>query len=362
MSDRFGESFRIHLFGESHGPAVGVVIEGLAPGLRIDMEHVQQQMRRRAPGGAFVSARKEPDAIEWISGIHNGCTTGTSVCALIRNQDARSADYDQYADLPRPSHADYTGYVKYKGFADTRGGGHFSARLTAGLVLAGSLAEQVIRRVLPDYQTGSHLLRIGPWTERRFSPEDLQQERLASLQLEGIPLLCQEREEEVRRLIRQVSEEKDSVGGVIETAVCGLPAGLGDPFFDSMESRIAHLAFSIPALKGISFGDGFDLGAMRGSEANDPYHSDHGRILTETNHNGGILGGITTGMPVILQTVMKPTPSIGKRQRTVNLQTLQTEDLEITGRHDPCVALRAVPVIEAVCAIAVCDALLSKGV
>ena len=359
MGDQFGRNFRLHIFGESHGPGIGIAMEGVEPGLVLDMDRIRFQMARRAPGASLTTARTEADEAEWISGLYQGTTTGTSPTAVIRNTDALSGDYEKISGIPRPSHADYTGALKYQGFGDPRGGGHFSGRLTAALVLAGAVAEQALKNHM-DYQAGSHMLRVYRAAEDPFREDQLTVDVLKGLENRRIPVLDPEQEERILAILEEAKEEKDSVGGVLETAVIGLPAGLGDPFFDSMESRLSQLLFSVPGLKGLTFGAGLSLADMKGSQANDALCLENGQVRTKTNHNGGILGGITNGMPVIFRTLFKPTASIGRPQKTLNMSTGREEVLEISGRHDPCILLRAVPVVEACAAIAVYDAFLES--
>ncbi len=359
MSGNWGQAFRLSIFGESHGNGIGIVVDGLEPGLRLDMEEIRFQMARRRPGQKLSTARSEADEVEILSGVKDGITCGTPVCGLIRNTNTRSGDYELTKDLARPSHADYTGHVKYRGFEDYRGGGHFSARLTAPLVFAGALARQALKSHL-DFETGSHITQLYTVKEADFTEEDIEADRLRALQNERIPLRDPSRADEIETVIEEARRQLDSVGGIVETAIAGLPAGLGDPFFDSLESRLAHLLFSIPAVKGVSFGSGFAFAGMKGSQANDEFCLKDGAVRTVSNHNGGILGGITNGMPVTFHTVFKPTASIARQQRTVNLRTMQEEPLRITGRHDPCIVLRGIPVLEAAAAIAAYDAWKSR--
>lgn len=350
MSNTWGKNIRLSIFGESHGAGIGMVLDGLPAGTPIDREEIRRQMARRAPGGALATSRKEADEVEFLSGIVDDVTCGSPICGIIRNTNTRSHDYEKTKAWLRPSHADYTASVKYHGFADFRGGGHFSGRITAPLVLAGSLCAQVLKQHFA-LQIGSHILQLGAYEEAGWSsPEPALLEQMAQ---STVP--C-EQPETVKQIIEEVRLEADSVGGRVETVICGVPAGWGDPFFDSLESCLAHLLFSVPAVKAVSFGAGERFGAMRGSQANDAFCIQNGSIQTRTNHNGGILGGISSGMPIIFQTTIKPTPSIGQRQRSVNLQTMQEEERQIVGRHDPCIVLRAIPVLEAVANIALLDA------
>ena len=351
MSSSYGENIRLTIFGQSHSPAIGVTIEGLPAGEEIDLEALQRFLARRAPGqNAWSTARREADEPEFVSGLTGSVTCGAPLTALIRNGDTRSKDYSLLARLPRPGHADYTAFVKYGEHRDYAGGGHFSGRLTAPLCLAGGICLQLLAR--EGIHVISRIAQIGPVCDRG--------ELLASTAEKPFPVVDDEQGEAMRAVIAAAKAEGDSVGGVVECAVLGLPAGLGDPMFDGMENRIARIVFGIPAVKGLEFGAGFSLAAMRGSEANDAFAVRDGRVVTETNHCGGILGGITDGMPLVFRAAFKPTPSIAKEQRSVDLLTLEEKALVIEGRHDPCIVPRAVPVVEAAAAIAVYDALLEQ--
>ena len=317
------------IFGESHGPAIGVVVTGLPSGLKLDLDAVSAEMARRAPGRDSTStSRKEADAVEILSGMFEGKTTGTPLCGMIRNTDTRSKDYSKLKDLPRPSHADYTASVRYGGYSDYRGGGHFSGRLTAPLVFAGAIAKQL-------------LARHGVVIESKI---DL---------LGGVK---DPTEAEIDRIILAAKADGDSVGGTVACTICGVPAGFGSPDLgENAEGIFAKHLFAVPAVKGIEFGAGFGFAAMRGSEANDPFCMDGDAVKTVTNHAGGINGGITNGMPVTFRVVMRPTPSISKQQQTVSLSGKTEEALVVEGRHDPCIVKRALPVIEAAAALAVCE-------
>lgn len=350
MSNTWGNEIRLSIFGESHGNGIGMILDGIVPGFQIDQQELKRQMARRAPGGKLATPRKETDEVEFLSGIVDDITCGSPICGVIRNTNTRPKDYGKTKDWLRPSHADYSALVKYGGFADFRGGGHFSARITAPLVLAGSICGQILEQKF-GIQVGSHIIRLGEYEEEKWQTVDAA--LLKKMEHMAIPCL---NPEAVTSIIEAVRAQADSVGGMVETAVIGLPAGWGDPFFDSLESRLAHLLFSVPAVKGVSFGAGEQFAAMRGSEANDAFCLQEGSVQTKTNHNGGILGGISIGMPVVFQTVLKPTPSIGQKQRSVNVQTMQEEENEIVGRHDPCIVLRAIPILEAVAKIALYDA------
>ena len=352
MNNTFGTHITLTLFGESHGPEIGCVIDGLRPGLRVDEDHIAHRLALRRPAGAISTARVEPDPFRIVSGVWQGRTTGTPLCILIPNTDVRSGDYVNLSSTPRPGHADYTASVKYKGFHDPRGGGHFSGRLTAPLVAAGAiflaaLAERGVR-------IGTHMARCAGVADRPFG--DLAAD-LEALDRAPFPVLDPERGEAMRAAVLAAAAEGDSAGGVLETAVTGLTAGLGAPWFDSVEGLLAHALFAIPAVKGVEFGDGFALADMRGSEANDPFRMENGRVVTETNHNGGVNGGLTNGMPLIFRTAVKPTPSIAIPQKTVDLSTGAETEMRITGRHDPCIAPRACAVQTAVTAHVLLDLL-----
>ena len=349
MSSSYGENIRLTIFGQSHSPAIGMTLEGIPAGERIDLETLQRFLRRRAPGQSdYTTPRKEADESEFLSGLVDGITCGAPLAAIIRNTDIRSADYAAFAAVPRPGHADYTAQVKYGGAQDRSGGGHFSGRMTAPLCVAGGICLQLL--AAEGIRVISRIAAIG-------SVHDTG-ELKASTADKPFPTVDDGRGEAMRAEIADARAEGDSVGGVIECAVLGLPAGLGDPMFDGMENRIAAAAFAIPAVKGIEFGSGFASAALRGSENNDPFIVENGTVKTETNHCGGILGGITNGMPLTFRVAIKPTPSIAGEQRSVNLETLKPEKLRVTGRHDPCIVPRAVPCVEAAAAIAVYDALL----
>ncbi len=351
MSSSIGENLRLTIFGQSHSPAVGMTLEGVPAGENLDFDVLAAFLRRRAPGqNAWSTARKEADAPEFLSGLLGNTTCGTPLTAIIRNTDTRSKDYSALKITPRPGHADFTAEVKYHGFQDFAGGGHFSGRLTAPLCIAGGICLQILKR--EGITVISRIAAIG----------DIQDEGelLSSTAGKNFPTVSDVQGEKMRALIAEARAEEDSVGGVVECAVLGLPAGLGDPMFDGMENRIAAIVFGIPAVKGLEFGAGFASATLRGSENNDAFALRDGKIVTETNRCGGILGGITNGMPLVFRAAFKPTPSIAQSQRTVNLQTMEEENLNIVGRHDPCIVPRAVPVVESAAAIAVYDALLGR--
>ena len=359
MSSNFGSHLKISLFGESHGKAIGVVMDGMPSGIPLDEDEILREMGRRAPGkNPLSTARSEGDQPQIVSGYFEGNTTGTPLCAWILNTDTRSRDYGKLKDVMRPGHADYTGAVRYQGFQDYRGGGHFSGRITAPLVFAGAVCKQILSR--QGIFVGSHIAKIHGISDDPFDPVALDQPLLSQLTHMEFPVLNKQAGEEMKEEILKAKGDADSVGGVIEAGIVGIPAGIGDPFFDSVESVLSHLLFSVPAVKGVSFGLGFEISDLYGSQSNDSYYMDDGQVKTRTNHNGGILGGITNGMPVVFRVAIKPTASIGKQQQSVNLKTGQDEALIVTGRHDPCIVQRAVPVIEAAAAIGICDILLGS--
>ena len=357
MTATFGEKIKMTIFGESHGLAIGCVIDGLPPGTAIDLEAVKAEMQRRAPGKSkLATARQEKDAFIIQSGFFEGKTTGTPMCVLVPNGDQHSGDYSKLQNVMRPGHADYSGRVKYKGFNDYRGGGHFSGRLTAPLVFVGAVAKQILAQ--RGIYVGAHIASIAEAQDKMFNPLGESKETLTELAQKGFQVLDDAAGAEMQQLILAAKQSCDSVGGVIECMAINVPAGVGEPFFDSLESRLAHALFSIPAVKGVEFGKGFALAQLPGSEANDQLYFDGGVVKAYTNNNGGITGGITNGMPVCFKAVLKPTPSIAKVQKTVDLAKCENTELVITGRHDPCVVQRAVPVIEAVAAWVILDMLL----
>lgn len=355
MSSTFGNALKITIFGQSHAPAIGVCMEGFPAGFTPDFDELNAFLARRAPGqGAYTTARREPDRPEFLAGLVRGHTCGAPVTAIIRNTDTRSGDYAAFTDVPRPSHADYPAQVKWQGAQDSAGGGHFSGRLTAPLCIAGGLCLQYLH--VRGIEITAHIERIGTAQDRRFTPT--QPEPLAKAKL---PVLDPDSAEAMLAQIAAAKAEGDSVGGCIECAVTGLPAGLGSPMFGGMENRLAQILFGIPAVKGVEFGSGFACAGMRGSEHNDPYFMQDGAVRTRTNHAGGILGGLTTAMPLIFRVAIKPTPSIARPQESVSLQRGEDTVLEIHGRHDPCIVPRAVPCVEAAAAIAILDALLEEN-
>ena len=358
MSATFGRNLRMTIFGESHGKGIGLVLDGLPPGTPIEEEFIKEEMARRAPGKNQMSTqRQEKDAFIIESGVFEGRATGTPLCVLIPNSDQHSKDYSLLKDVMRPGHADYAGKVRYKGFNDYRGGGHFSGRLTAPLVFTGAVAKTVLAQ--KGIVVGAHVARIGKITDDLFNPLGEMTERLMALRKFTLPVLDDGKASLMEAEIMAAREQMDSVGGIVEVMAVGMPPGIGDPFFDSLESRLSHALFSVPAVKGVEFGAGFALAALKGSEANDPMTFDKGKVRTTRNNNGGITGGITNGMPVLFRVAIKPTPSIGQPQQTVNVTEGKDTILEVKGRHDPCIVPRAVPVIEAVTAWVLLDMLLN---
>lgn len=354
MSGIWGRNLKVSIFGESHGTGIGITIDGLPSGFEIDLDKVNFEMGRRAPGKSPLStARKEGDNVEILSGFFEGKTTGTPLCGIIRNKDNRSRDYGKLRDLMRPGHADYTGNVRYNGFNDYRGGGHFSGRITAPIVFAGAICKQILEK--EGIKITSHVKSIGKVEDINFNPLEIEEEIMNNLLNMELPVLDKSVEEKMREEILNAKSEGDSVGGIIECAITGIKAGVGSPFFYSIESVISHLLFSVPAVKGVEFGEGFNITKLRGSEANDSMYYDGDQVKTRTNNNGGVIGGISNGMPIIFRAGIKPTASIIKKQETINIKTKENEELVIEGRHDPCIVQRAIPVIECIAAIGILD-------
>lgn len=360
MSSSFGDSVRISIFGESHGEVIGVVLDNLPAGCSIDEEQIALQMGRRAPGRDLASTpRSEGDRVRIVSGLLNGKTTGAPLCGMIENTNTRSSDYESLRVLPRPGHADYTGAVRYNGANDVRGGGHFSGRLTAPLTFAGAICRQILS--VHGIRIGAHALRIASVADAAFDPVEIPNALLERLSTEYFSLIDRSKEAAMRQEIEAARKSADSVGGVVECAVIGLPAGIGSPMFYGVENVLSSVLFGIPAVKGVEFGDGFAAAALHGSENNDSFSAENGQVTTVTNHCGGILGGITTGMPLIVRAAFKPTPSIGREQNTVNLTTLQNEPLVVHGRHDPCIVPRAIPVVEAAVTVGLVNLMAERG-
>lgn len=357
MSSSFGEKVKIMIFGQSHSEAIGVVIDGLPVGEEIDMERVQQFMERRAPGrNAYSTPRKEGDVPRVVSGLFEGKTCGAPICAVIENTNTRSKDYDKLKDLPRPGHADFTAWVKYKGANDHRGGGHFSGRLTAPLCFAGAVCMQILER--KGIHIGAHILSIKGVKDTPFDEVQIDAETLKMVTSKAFPVQDDATGEAMQAAIAAARANADSVGGIIECAVTGLPVGVGEPMFDGLESRLAAAVFAIPAVKGVEFGKGFGVAELFGSENNDDFiYEADGTVRTKTNNHGGSLGGISSGMPLVLRAAFKPTPSIGQEQDTISISKRENDKLAIVGRHDPCIVPRAVPCVEAAAAVAILDLL-----
>lgn len=356
----WGNYVKISVFGESHGNGIGVVIDGLPSGEKIDMEALLVQMGRRAPGkDKAATPRLEKDLPEILSGMLGDTTTGAPLCAVIRNTNTRSQDYGEMMTRPRPAHADFTGHVRYNGFNDIRGGGHFSGRLTAPIVFAGAVCRQILEH--RGIKIAAHIASIGNINDERFCGTNIPEELMDRLSGTTFGLIDQSREESMRALIEECRLSGDSIGGTVECAITGMPVGIGSPMFYGVENVLSSVIFGIPAVKGIEFGSGFEGSSLRGSENNDEFYYDGETVKTRTNNHGGILGGISSGMPVIFRTAMKPTPSIAREQKTVDLKEKTDTTLSIKGRHDPCIAVRAVPVIESAAALAITELLKEAG-
>lgn len=358
MSSMFGNKLKISIFGESHGAAVGVTLDGLPSGIELDLNYINEQMLRRVPGNSNLSTtRNEKDLYNILSGYFNGKTTGTPLCAIIYNEDKKSKDYDILKHNMRPGHSDYPGFIKYLGFNDYRGGGHFSGRITAPLLFAGAIAMQILEKNKNIY-IGSRIKNISKIQDEDIS--NLNINSLKNLKNMKFPVISEDKSIKMQSEILKAKEDGDSVGGIVETFIINTDAGLGQPFFDSVESKLSHMIFSIPSVKGIEFGEGFNITKMRGSESNDSYYVQNNNISTTSNNNGGIIGGITNGMPIIFRTAIKPTPSISILQNTVNISSMENTNLQISGRHDPCIVPRALPVIEGAAAIVILDLILER--
>ena len=353
MSSTYGEKIKLSIFGQSHGTAIGMVLDGVPAGLPVDMDKLQSFLARRAPGNAdYATPRKEADKPEFLSGIVDSVTCGAPIAATICNTNTRSGDYKTLKDVPRPGHADYTAQVKYSGYQDVAGGGHFSGRLTAPLCIAGGMCKQWLES--KGIQIFARILSIGGVMDEPLQMDWVNPD--SNLIQKDFPVLNLESGNKMRDTIAKAKADGDSVGGVIECIITGLPAGLGEPMFGGMESKIAQIIYGIPAVKGLDFGSGFDCAVLRGSQNNDPFAITHGKVVTKTNNAGGILGGITNGMPLVFRTAIKPTPSIAADQQSISLQNMVETTLNVAGRHDPCIVPRAVPVVEAAAAIAIFDA------
>lgn len=355
MSSVYKGTITLSIFGESHGEAIGVVLDGLPPGLALDMAAIEALMDRRKPGGALATKRKESDQVRIVSGLHEGVTTGAPLTGLIFNENTRSGDYDLLRTRMRPGHSDFPGHVRYRGFNDHRGGGHFSGRLTAPFVFAGAVALEYLKEY--GVLVGGHLLQIHQVRDEELGMNP-SAATLAALKTQDLPVLSPEVAKAMTEVVEAARAEGDSVGGIVECVALGVRPGIGSPMMNSLESRMASLLYAIPGVKSVSFGDGADFALLKGSEANDPYHFQDGEVRVKSNHNGGILGGISNGAPIRVQVVLKATSSIAKEQDTVDLETGENVRLAVTGRHDPCIAIRGVPVVEAAVAIALLDAYL----
>lgn len=356
MSSDFGKKVKITIFGQSHSEAIGVVIDGLPVGEEIDLNEVEKFMKRRAPGqNAWSTPRKEADLPRVVSGLFEGKTCGAPVCAIIENTNTRSKDYDKLKDLPRPGHADYTAWVKYDGCNDHRGGGHFSGRLTAPLCFAGAVCRQILER--KGIHVGAHILSVKGVKDTPFDALHIDAETLQAVTGKAFPVQDDTAGEAMQAVIAAAREQGDSVGGIVECAVTGLPVGAGEPMFDGLESVLAQAVFAIPAVKGVEFGAGFAAAEMFGSENNDDFIIEDGMVKTKTNNHGGSLGGISSGMPLVFRAAFKPTPSVSLEQDTISISRRENDRLVVTGRHDPCIVPRAVPVVEAAAAVAVLDLL-----
>ncbi len=356
MKNVFGNNLSVTVFGESHGPAIGVVVDGLAPGLTVDSDYINKLLTLRRPSGAISTQRHEADEFIIESGVFEGKTTGTPLCILIPNNDTKSKDYSVTRSLARPSHADYTANCKYHGYEDYRGGGHFSGRITAALVAAGGIVIPALNR--KGIKIGTHIKKCAGISDIDFS--DAPEKEIEILYEKDFAVLDDTVKEKMTEAILNAKKEGNSVGGVLETAVTGLDAGLGEPMFDSVESVLSHALFSIPAIKGVEFGRGFGIADMTGKEANDCFFNDGGNIRTATNNAGGINGGITNGMPVIFRCAVRPTPTLGIEQNTVNIETGENATLQSKGRHDPCIVHRARIVVDSITALALCDILAGR--
>ena len=354
MSYSFGKNFKVTLFGQSHSEEIGIVIDGISAGYKINKDLIRKNLERRRPGkNKFSTARKEDDDFKIVSGEVEGITCGAPLCALIENKDQRSKDYDNLKDRPRPSHGDYPAYVKFKGFNDIRGGGQFSGRMTAPIVIAGSIAEDLLlNRGIKIY---SRIKSIGQASDIDLNLNDIGEEKLCDLKNEDFPVFQNEAREKMQEEILKAKEEGDSIGGIVETFILNMPKGIGEPFFDSLESVISHAVFSVPGIRGIEFGSGFEAAKMHGSSHNDEYYYENGEVKTRTNNHGGIIGGLSSGMPIIFRAAVKPTSSIAKAQNTISLKDKKNVNLKIIGRHDPSIVPRALVAIEMITALAILD-------
>lgn len=357
MKNTLGNAITLTLFGESHNEKIGAVLDGFTAGIKVDMDFIKECLDKRRPSGKGETKRIENDDFEIISGVFNGYTTGAPICIIISNSNIKSADYEKLACLARPSHADFVAHVKYHGYEDYRGGGHFSGRITAPIVALGSIAIKTLEKL--GIKIGCHILKCGEVADSEFSLKNIDEE-IDKVNSMLFPVINLNKEKEMQDLIAKVALDNDSIGGIIQTSIINLPVGLGEPWFSSVEGALSNALFGIGAIKGVSFGLGFDFANTRGSKANDEFYCYKGNVLTKTNNNGGINGGITNGMPVVFNCVVKPTPSIALSQDTINMETLENTKIEITGRHDPAIIRRINIVIRAVTALVICDMLAMK--
>ena len=359
MKNNFGTNISMTIFGESHGPCIGITLDGLPAGFKINLERIKEDMEKRKAKGSISTQRHEDDEVEIVSGFFNGYTTGTTLTILIQNKNTQSKDYSDIQYRLRPGHADFSAYEKYHGFQDYRGGGHFSGRLTAPIVAAGSICRQILET--KNILIGSHIEQLYALHDAPFSNNiDELKKQIQTLNKKEFATLDEQVAQNMKQAILEAKNEQDSIGGILESAIINLPAGIGEPFFDSIESILAHLLFSIPAVKGVSFGAGFQMASKKGSEANDAFIMND-TIQTKTNNNGGINGGISNGMPIIIHTCIKPTPSIYKTQKTVDYKTKESQTLNIKGRHDPCILHRARIVVDSMIAFGILDLLMSNN-
>ena len=354
MKNTLGDNVKLTIWGESHGSCIGCVLDGVCPGIKVDEGFIKNQLSKRRPQGKTETARIEEDNFHIVSGVFNGYTTGEAISIIIENNNVKSKDYSQMASVARPSHADYVAYSKYHGYNDYRGGGHFSGRITAVIVAAGAILIQALAQ--KGILIGTHIKKCSDILDRDF---ENYLDDIKLLNSKSYPVL-DNIEDKIIEKVTKIASEKDSVGGILQTAICGLPTGLGDPWFSSVEGKLANALFGIGAIKGVEFGKGFNFANLLGSEANDSFFLDNGKVKTKTNNNGGINGGITNGMPVVFNCAVKPTPSIGKVQDTIDFKELKETTLEVNGRHDPAIIRRIAVVIDSICAIVVCDLLATR--
>ncbi len=355
MKNSLGQNVTVTVFGESHGTGIGAVLDGMPAGIKVDEQFIKHQLGLRRPSGDISTPRVEADNYIIYSGVFNGYTTGTPICIVIPNENTKSKDYEADRFLARPSHADFVAYEKYNGFEDYRGGGHFSGRVTTGIVAVGAIAISALKQ--KGIKIGTHISRCAGIDDAHFSDYETEIDALNKMQF---AVLYNAKGEEMQTAIKAAKADCDSVGGVLETAVIGMPVGVGEPWFDTLEGMLSHALFSIPAIKGVEFGVGFDIADLKGSEANDPFAINNGKIVTKTNNNGGINGGISNGMPIVFRSAVKPTPTIAKEQDTVNFNENTNATIAAVGRHDPCIVHRARVVVDSMVAITLCDALTTK--